>query len=107
MVCQRWASEAGGNFVQFRVVAPDEIEFNKRLSESGGMPGHPFGNYFFCAEHTGLAWKHRRRPWNEAEPLIRKAFETNEIPGPPLRFRIWRGVFRLIDRILDVFFSKS
>jgi hypothetical protein len=105
IVCKRWSNEAGGGFIQFKVVDAKEIEFNKHFFNVSESPpiGHPFGNYFFCDDHTGLGLKYRRFTWKEAEPRIRQAFENNEIPKLPIKNRILRGFLKIIDK----FFSKS
>jgi hypothetical protein len=94
----------GGGFIQFKVVEPQEVEFNERILKSDEpVFGHPFGNYFFCDEHTGLGLKYEHLIWSEAEPLIREAFENNDIPEPPVKSGRFGGLFKIIDR----FFSKS
>lgn len=57
IICEKWGSEAGGNFVQFKVTDPKEIAYNNDTSEKFG---HPFGNWFFCDEHIGLAFRYNR-----------------------------------------------
>lgn len=101
IICERWSREAGGSFIQFKVVEPREIEHNAQFYKPGVVPtGHRAGNYFFCTEHTGLALKYKHLTWNEAEPLISEAFEKNEIPKAPLKYRVLGKIFKLIDRFL-------
>lgn len=101
-VCERWGEEAGGKFVQFKIVDPKEIEHNKLLFDSlktdNPMFSHPKGNWFFCDEHIGLALKYKYLTWNEAEPLIKIDFENGDIPKAPARPRFLDKVFRLISK---------
>ena len=94
-VCERWGSEAGGKFVQFKVTDSKEIAYNRDPSEKFG---HPFGNWFFCDEHIGLAFKYKHLTWNEAEPLIKRDFENGDIPRVPARHRFLDKVFKLINK---------
>jgi hypothetical protein len=102
IVCKKWVS---GDFIQFKVVEPKEIEYNEQFFDKDKLtpPGHPFGNFYFCTEHMGLGLKYKHLTWNEAELLIIEAFENNEIPKPPFKFRVLGGVFKIIDKV----FSKS
>ena len=79
-VCKKWGHEAGGEWIQFKVVDPKEIEYNNQKTQQFG---HKFGNWFFCDEHLGLGLNFTQLTWEEAEPLIIKASENNEIPESP------------------------
>ena len=103
VICKRWAREAGGSFIQFKIVDPKEIEHNAQFSNPGGLvpPGHPVGNYFFCTAHSGLGLKYKHLTWSEAEPLIREAFENDDIPKPPIKYRVLGVISKIIDRFLN------
>ena len=90
-------SEAGGSWFEFKLVNQKEIEFNKQFLKPNPPSSHPFGNYFFCDEHSGFGWKFKRLTWDEAEPLISNGFENNEIPKPPIYARILGSIFKKLD----------
>lgn len=95
IICERRISKAGGKFVQFKIIDPKEIAYNSDISEKFG---HPFGNRFFCDDHTGLAYRYKHMTWNEAEPLIKRDFENGDIPKVPIRHGFLHKVFGLITK---------
>ncbi|MEO6589686.1 MAG: hypothetical protein ABIP06_10305 [Pyrinomonadaceae bacterium] len=95
IICGRWSEEAGGSFVQFKVIDSKEIEYNNDTEEKFG---HPKGNWFFCDEHIGLAYRYKSLTWKEAEPLIKKDFENGEIPKPPVTPKFLDKVFKWFNK---------
>ena len=74
------------------------MEHNEQIAKGILQFGHPSGNWFFCDEHIGLALKYKHLIWDEAEPLIKKDFESGDIPKAPARIKFLDKVFRLVSK---------
>jgi hypothetical protein len=70
-VCDICEEGKDGGFLQFRVIAQKEIEFNELLEKEPEMEGHPYGNRYFCTEHLEIAKKYCHLTYaGEASDLI-------------------------------------
>lgn len=69
-ICGSWAD---GEYIQFKVIDPKQIEFNERCQKEPLILGHPYGNRYFCNEHLLIAQKYCHLPYyEEAYKLIKK-----------------------------------
>lgn len=67
----------GGNHLQFKVIDPKEIAYNRSLEEFPIPGGTPRGFRYFCGEHIKTAEKYDHLPYKEAVDLIKA--EISEI----------------------------
>lgn len=77
-ICGEWDT---GDYVQFEVIKPSEIEHNRlydyysQIDEP--IEGDRFGNRYFCKNHLEIARKYSHLPYyEEAYSLIKKDVQS-------------------------------